>query len=380
MNSDVAPRPAPCPAQQGDSTLPSLTGLRYVAAVFVLGYHFLYLTTGRAQSLLLPIFGHGGAAVALFFCLSGFVLAWRYQPTARARTFYRRRFARLGPTYVLSWIAAGIVLYALHMSTSLTTGLLVLFVVQSWVPHYTVYFGWNGVAWSLCCEAFFYALFPFVLRALDRARTSTLYALTFGLALTVIAESVVAYWVTPTSGPLYAQLGFGGWLLYICPLGRLPEFLLGCVLGVAFRRDALPRISPLLAIVWTVFAYIECFRVPHLASQTGILVVPFAMLVVSLAQSDRAGRKVPVLHLRPLVVLGDWSYAVYLFHGMMIEIAARHLAAFARPAVALMWLGAVILAASAVAALVNRVVAQPGRSVVLWSPRGGRPHWVSHAH
>src|SRR6476661_8419173 len=37
-----------------------------------------------------------------------------------------------------------------------------LTLTQAWFPDVYVVFSFAGVAWSLSCEAFFYALFPFV--------------------------------------------------------------------------------------------------------------------------------------------------------------------------------------------------------------------------
>lgn len=43
---------------------------------------------------------------------------------------------------------------------ALLTAVLQLTLMQSWVP--SVALQWNGSAWSLSVEAFFYALFPFL--------------------------------------------------------------------------------------------------------------------------------------------------------------------------------------------------------------------------
>ena len=87
--------------------IPALTGLRGAAALWVAAYHLLLpagFVTGAAASVL----GRGYLAVDLFFVLSGFVMALSYGDWFRARigreavgNFLLRRFARLYPLYGL---------------------------------------------------------------------------------------------------------------------------------------------------------------------------------------------------------------------------------------------------------------------------------------
>jgi hypothetical protein len=77
-------------ARPGSRLLPRLTALRAFAALAVFVFH---LHAHHVASLPWGISAIGGAGVAFFFVLSGFVLAWGTPPGLPARTFYRRRFA-----------------------------------------------------------------------------------------------------------------------------------------------------------------------------------------------------------------------------------------------------------------------------------------------
>lgn len=353
--------------------LPSLTGLRFVAATAVFGYHFLYLMSGPAQALLLPVFGRGGAGVGLFFLLSGFVLTWSRRPGDTAREFYRRRLARIYPVYLVAWLAAGGVLLALHDPLDGRTATLNALLVQSWVPNWHVYFGWNGVAWSLSCEAFFYAVFPLAIGWLERCGAARRRAVGALLLSTTMGCSLATSFATPASGLLYPQIDNVGWLVYICPLGRLPEFLLGCVLALEMRAGRLPRIRVGVALALTAVAYRAAYDAHHLTTQTGLLVVPFALLVVALAQADVARSRLRLLATRSAVALGDWSYSFYLLHGFAIGFLAA-----VRPPTSAVVAGlstmavlaaAVWLVSAAMFRIVERPMARQLRSGRPWSRR-----------
>jgi peptidoglycan/LPS O-acetylase OafA/YrhL len=69
-----------------ERTLPSLTGLRAVAAAAVFGRH---VWSRLAHTALAPVadrvLRQGANGVSFFFVLSGFVLAWSFRPDDRAR-------------------------------------------------------------------------------------------------------------------------------------------------------------------------------------------------------------------------------------------------------------------------------------------------------
>ena len=75
--------------------LPSLTGLRFWAALLVVSYH-LHHRIGAVPGSWLVEYGRTG--VTFFFVLSGFVLAWNYlDERTPVAVFAWRRFARIWP-------------------------------------------------------------------------------------------------------------------------------------------------------------------------------------------------------------------------------------------------------------------------------------------
>ncbi|MFD5463830.1 acyltransferase family protein [Kitasatospora sp. NPDC127059] len=337
--------------------LPSLTGLRFWAALLVVLYH-LSRKVGELP-LLSPLAWYGRSGVTFFFVLSGFVLAWTYDGApVRAVTFARRRFARIQPLHLLST--------ALSLGVDAVTGAVLplaaaawsLLLVHPWALS-TVY-GGNPASWSLGAEAWFYLLFPSLLRLLGpRPRC--------WLPLALLCSALgPALWAAGALLP--ADPGLRGWLLDYLPLTRTPQFVLGVVTGLAVRHGLLPRLrlAPAVAAVlgWHLVlvpwhaAVPDGLRYgPYSASQ--LFPAPlFAALLVAAAQRDAAGTAPRLLAGRAAVRLGEWSYAWYLVH----EIGIRcWLTAVGRPtpgaATAGVWLllaGASLLAAGGLYRRVER--------------------------
>jgi peptidoglycan/LPS O-acetylase OafA/YrhL len=116
----------------------------------------------------------GYSAVAFFFILSGYVLALRYAGSdLKLNDYFIRRIARLWPSAMLSFLAT-VIIYILFRQTgagyySMWGALLTPLLMQSWIPLQShVRQSWNGVSWTLSCEAFFYIMFPFFLPRIKR--------------------------------------------------------------------------------------------------------------------------------------------------------------------------------------------------------------------
>jgi peptidoglycan/LPS O-acetylase OafA/YrhL len=168
------------------------------------------------------------------------------------------------------------------------------------------------------------------------------------------------------------------WATYIAPPAGLVAFLSGHLLARAMRDGAIPRVPIPVAIGVPAAclaggAWLISHKVAHGSSPfffmggVSMLAVPgWLVLVAALARADQAGRS-PVGG-TPLVRLGEWSYALYLLHPVVLHFAGLagyfHLDA---PAVVLA-IGA-WAAAVALSGLAYMLVERPLED---WL-RGGRP-------
>lgn len=147
----------------------SLTGIRGVAACYVMLYHF---AAGFGPGPVKEFTQHGYISVDLFFVLSGFVMALTYAKSFRSAPsageygkFLYSRIARVYPLYLIAILVAFTV-YKLQGLGPTITGpkvlALNLLLVQAWG------FGQSlvGQSWSISTEFGAYFIFPFVVGAI----------------------------------------------------------------------------------------------------------------------------------------------------------------------------------------------------------------------
>jgi peptidoglycan/LPS O-acetylase OafA/YrhL len=290
------------------SRLDSLTGLRFIAALMVFGVH----SSAMFPATFLPaLLGPGAIGVSFFYILSGFVLTWSSRPDDRARAFYRRRVARILPNYYTAW-AIGAILLAAGLGHGEGPGSIAasFLLVQAWVPLKLATFAVNGPAWSLSCEAFFYALFPLLLLVLRRLRSSYRRPFLVGAVVAMAGIALVGLQI-----PGYA----GTWAVTILPLSRLLEFAIGIVLAMEVAEDRWPKVPPALIGGGLVAAWSFCVFAP---GQLWIVaaVVPFTMIIAAGAKADVVAA--PSWFRNSILVrLGTWSYAFYLVHELVLRVA-----------------------------------------------------------
>ena len=293
--------------------LDSLTGLRFLAAFVVFGIHATeYVPAGNVRGALDLVFSQGTAGVTFFFLLSGFVLAWSHRAGDTPRAFYRRRFARIAPAYWVTFLAGVALLIPIRDTTPLATvadSLPSAVGLQAWFPSPAVYYGGNGVGWSLSVEMFFYLLFPLLILGLQRRR----------ILIALVAVSVVAMLAVPLILQPSDINSVEYWAIKIFPLQRLAEFVLGCALAVAMRRGWRFPVGLPAATALALVAYLAAAHVPGWAQLVLLPALPFLILIGAAAQADLADTP-SIVRSRPFVVLGEWSYCFYLVHQMVIVV------------------------------------------------------------
>lgn len=181
MKQQIAPETVN-PVSRGKArALPALTGIRGVAAVWVVLYH--------AQSLWdlrLPLLSDGFRAVDLFFVLSGFIMMHAHQAdfvslnAHRTFRFFGLRALRVYPLNVvillliLPFIVAfpAFVIWTRNIDPSLGNAYSfagfwqTLFLANRWLMRDLGV--WNGTTWSLSVELLAYLSFPIIAFLLNK--------------------------------------------------------------------------------------------------------------------------------------------------------------------------------------------------------------------
>ena len=316
--------------------LPALTSLRFFAAFHVVMFHLYTMHILEGGGFYRKLASVGYVGVSLFFVLSGFILVYTYAGREWTKgEFWRARFARIYPAYLFSLVITGpsffyvciklkdmdIPFFAWFKTHLAVCATLVPLLLQAWVPNAAL--AWNAPAWSLSVEAFFYIVFPLLVGWLLRSRRNTLAWVALASWLVSFALSS-GYWLFKPDGVAHTDDQFLNlvWLnaLKFNPLARLPEFVIGMCLGFLFLRSAVDRkwATPLLLGGVLVFVAIVTVspQIPYPILHDSALAPAFAAIIFGLA--SRPGW-ISFLEVRPLVLLGDASYTLYLLHSFILS-------------------------------------------------------------
>lgn len=298
------------PAAERIPQLDALTGLRGIAAWWVVLYHLRLSLTKLIPADGIAALGTGYLAVDLFFLLSGFVMWLNYGEriaTGGVREtlrFWWRRVARIWPLHVA--ILALLLPFALVLRVTgrdaagypLAELPLHLLLVQNW--GFTSELSWNHPAWSISTEAAAYLLFPVMVLGFGRKRLGPVACIAVVVALAAALHALYALTGHASLGEAIPQLG-----LWRC----IAQFAMGAVLCRLWQqwRDRRWAAAGALAAA----ALLLAARLLGLA-ETACLPLAFACLLLAVALDE--GPLARRLGSRGPRWLGDVSYATYLAH------------------------------------------------------------------
>jgi peptidoglycan/LPS O-acetylase OafA/YrhL len=310
-----------------------LTGLRIVAAVWVVLFHFRPLLWEAAPDFaaaVAPLLDCGAQGVDLFFILSGFVLTWTYLDRM-GRTWSMRatlrflwlRLARVWPIYLVTLhLAAMWIIFTLNVghvpsenvgTLTATSYLRQLFLVQLWYQPFFDGTSWNGPAWSISAEWLAYLMFAglalVVFRMARATRARSLLLLAFAASLPpVLLLLASGEFYTPWSWLPRIVMQFTAGALACAAVRKLDP-------GERTRRAAgYGSVLLIVALVGALY-YFDAHPVATVRDAGGLVDVLFLPLVVML--SIGAGSLPRLLSTRVLVYLGQISFALYMVHELV---------------------------------------------------------------
>lgn len=316
--------------------IPALTSIRFLAALTVVLSHYRELHLLNTPAAFFDFVDGGRSAVSLFFVLSGFILTYTYRDELAMRgprDFYVARVARIYPNILFALALASITtvwLVVTHddarllewfaLKSSVGLSLAVSFVAQvllivAWFPFAAINQPWNGPATSVSCEAFFYALFPFILARCVKLRARTLVVAMVGIWIAQGLMMLLFFTTLPVSRSHFLAIEL--------PLCRIAEFIFGIGAALAFQHlrargeSTHGRGVGLVAISLVILSLLALWppATPVFYPQGPF----FATLILGLALLEK-----PVLGLlnqRWLVRLGEASYALFLIHVPLAYLA-----------------------------------------------------------
>jgi len=330
-HSEAAPVPRPG-ATDRKPQLPALTGVRTLLAINIMLFHF----TPPHMKYLYPLIDHSYVFVGFFFLLSGFILAYNYadRPNLGKREFWRARFARLYPIYLLSLVLfAGMLGAEWHARShpAFFAGVILTpLLLQGWSPWLATF--WNTVAWTLSCEAIFYFAFPWIVQIV-RLRWPKTPGRLIALLLAIWAIGLIPHSLYLLLNPDHLagpadRYSSGFWIrtLKYTPLAYTCTFLAGITLAklhasltLAARHRAWVAGLSLLALGLFFARAVE--HVPYILMHGGFLVPLFSALVIGLSGQNIFAS---FFAWKPIELLGQASYALFLLHFNFINLLRAH--------------------------------------------------------
>ena len=325
------------PSPPGHTEITPLTGLRGIAACWVMAAH--YLGTTRGPDVVRSFIDHGYIPVDIFLILSGFVLALTYQAQFRNSVtvsgtgrFLAYRLARIYPLYAVTTLVClvqllcGLDVWG-NASASVASTAANFLLVQAWrATGHTL----NAPAWSISTEWAANLLFPVLVVVLIRWRMRTAALL-----------SAAAFLCLSASAFLFGQLGEhdpwrGAVNWYAGPAAVMrctAEFMFGMLCwrlrteSWAVRLGSTPVLIGVLGTMWVFIVY---------SWQDIPLVALSCALVIGLAAersfvSGWFGSRIPRW-------LGNVSFSIYLWQIPMLPLRPFAIAAATRAGAADPWL------------------------------------------
>lgn len=315
--------------------LDSLTGFRFIAALMVFLWHTQLLTFLQL----------GYAGVGFFYILSGFILTHVYSTKLgfgsvnqkEVKKFYIARIAKLYPVHLLTFLISiplfiPLVSGFFPVHTTLTTGavgILNIGLLQSWLPAHSVNFSFNGVAWSISVEAFFYLLFPIFIILITK------YQRMLSAKVTILIMGIIWLSLTAMYLLLFKDAQIDEWKIYILPLSRLPDFLMGILLYNVYSKSGIlsgvkesvnnnATLLQILSTMLILIAIVTSILVPQ-SLRFSLWLMPFWLFLIY-TFSFESGMLAKVFSHKILVFLGEISFSFYMIHQLVIRYV-MHLSA-----------------------------------------------------
>lgn len=305
--------------------IPALDSLRFLFMLVIFFHHY-------------GLYPHGGGfAVSFFFVLSGFSLTLGYrdrvlQPGFNYFSYITKRLIRFYPLHwlVLFYLAFRLGFHSEHFWSKFFAN---FFLVQSFIPDGKYFFSFNSPSWFLCNTIFYSLLLPFLLKCICSLKAISRIA----FAASIVAFYFILLIIVPQE---YYHA-----LLYINPIGRLIDFIMGIFIALLFlkivrkgyidntERYRLPfAIAILCMIVAFEISVSDVDSAFFLRRFYWMLWAPF-ILIVSIWSFNRE-KEPKNTHLcgggivKILRWLGKYSFSFYIIHTLCIGLSRKILGYF----------------------------------------------------
>jgi peptidoglycan/LPS O-acetylase OafA/YrhL len=301
---------------------PSLYGLRAISILIVVVHHFnkFYCKLNVLDGL--PLIADGQFGVNVFFVISGFLITQlllneiEKTNSILIKQFYFRRCIRIFPAYFFLLFCYALLQFFTVIKIS----------HSSWVTAitFTKYFNWwkdwyTLHLWSVSIEEHFYLLWPLVFLLPKKARSIFLWGIVLIIAILRV---------------LINKYAINGWQFDLTIFTRFDAIAIGCLTAMhqqflvnKLRKHWLFYSSIFVGVLICLPYLLPFSAVYHL--HFGYILIPFGTTVGTVANGCIAGlmliaiywqstKVFSILNSKLLVLVGKWSYSIYLWQQLFI--------------------------------------------------------------
>ncbi len=325
--SSISDEQVPAKTKQLLPRIKELDGLRGIAILMVISFHYLNNQLennhDKTSKIISKLTAYGWVGVDLFFVLSGFligsVLIANKNSPYFFKTFFIRRIVRIIPNYFLLLIVFVIIwslpyfdrntFLAVHEPVPVWSYFLM--VHNFYIAHFQN-FGNRAlsVSWSIAIEEQFYLLFPFIVFFIRNKWLP--YLLLFFVILAVVVRSLFTNWI-----PQYVLLP-----------SRLDGLAIGFLIAYAHLGNIInANRLKVVRLLWALLVVVMCACAFLFWRYNDIGVIKHTLFATAFAAVLIFALVYPhtwygsLLRNKILVWIGTISYSLYLFHYLILGLA-----------------------------------------------------------
>ncbi|TYA86783.1 acyltransferase family protein [Seonamhaeicola marinus] len=315
--------------------LHNLTALRGIAAILVAVLHFHFFLGPIMPYKNAPVIDKLYLMVDLFFILSGFIMCYVYEGSFKIgvkkqnyKNFLIARLARIYPLHVLTLLAeVFIFLFILSIGkfdflplpkqnmfnlNAIPTNLTFLHTVG-----FHDFASWNSPSWSLGAEWWAYILFPFLFIFFRKLKnTNWIVGLIMAIGGWLCIEFILAGMEPFMHFPPNPEKRTLNVIWHYGTIRGIVGFVAGMVVWQMYNKS---KFKEVLANGWVllIFTLLSILSMQFSWYDT-VTVVCFSVIILSIAYGSFRINK--FFSFKPLRLLGDWSFSIYLWHMILINL------------------------------------------------------------
>lgn len=295
----------------------------------------------------------GSWSVSCFLVLSGFLMYYNYgvggvfqgdNSVKDNIIFAIKKVETLYPLHCFTFIVAMVIYWdnqrldsVRHIIIWIMKVVFNLLLLQSLIPKAEFYWSFNAVSWYLSTAAVMYLAFPYIRKGISKIKGN--YGITIRFVAVIIFQGMISVlllifhdWVSNV--PITISDDLTKYVTYICPLYRMGDFYLGCLLGYAFCKRFVLLKNLKAASVFELLSFSAVFYLQIIESKQigfwgtaafrySLLYIFDTLLLIYLVGLNKGIISKYILSSRILVWIGNISGYAFLFHQLIIVLLRR---------------------------------------------------------